>query len=84
MLTATVSGSFHRHMEAVTSAVQELAALDVRVLSPADSRIGARQGEFLFVASDPVGSVKLGQDRHLHLESIHVANFLWFVCPLVA
>jgi hypothetical protein len=79
MLNATVSGSFHRHMEAITSAVHELAALDVRVLSPADPRIVARQGDFLFVASDPVRSVKLVQDRHL--ESIRAANFLWLVCP---
>jgi len=79
MLTATVSGSFHRHMEAITDAVHELAALFVRVLSPADPRIVAQQGEFLFVASDPVRSVRLVQDRHL--ESIRAANFLWLVCP---
>lgn len=79
MLKASVSGSFHRHMEAITSAVHELAALSVRVLSPADPRIVAQQGEFLFVASDPVKSVRLVQDRHL--ESIRAANFLWLVCP---
>lgn len=79
MLTATVSGSFHRHMEAITSAVHELAALSVRVLSPADPRIVAQQGEFLFVASDPIRSVRLVQDRHL--ETIRAANFLWLVCP---
>jgi hypothetical protein len=79
MLTATVSGSFHRHMEAITEAVHELATLFVRVLSPADPRIVAQQGEFLFVASDPVRSVRLVQDRHL--ESIRAANFLWLVCP---
>jgi hypothetical protein len=79
MLTATVSGSFHRHMGAVTAAVHELAALSVRVLSPADPRIVAEQGEFLFVASDPVRSVRLVQDRHL--DCIRAANFLWLVCP---
>ncbi len=79
MLNATVSGSFHRHMGAITAAVHELAALSVRVLSPADPRIVAEQGEFLFVASDPVRSVRLVQDRHL--ECIRVANFLWLVCP---
>jgi hypothetical protein len=79
MLTATVSGSFHRHMEAITRAVHELAALSVRVLSPADPRVVAAQGEFLFVASDRVRSVRLVQDRHL--ESIRVADFLWLVCP---
>ncbi len=66
-------------MEAITSVVHELAALSVRVLSPADPRIVAFQGEFLFVASDPIRSVRLVQDRHL--ESIRAANFLWLVCP---
>jgi hypothetical protein len=79
MLKAAVSGSFHRHMEAITAAVHELAALSVRVLSPADPRVVAHQGEFLFVASDRVTSVRLVQDRHL--ESIRAANFLWLVCP---
>lgn len=79
MLSAAVSGSFHRHMDAITAAVHELAALGVRVLSPADPRIVAQQGEFLFVASDRVRSVRLVQDRHL--ESIRAADFLWVVCP---
>jgi len=79
MLKAAVSGSFHRHMEAITAAVHELMALSIRVLSPADPRVVARQGEFLFVASDRVTSVRLVQDRHL--ESIRAANFLWLVCP---
>jgi len=76
---AAVSGSFHRHMTAITAAVHELASLSIRVLSPADPRVVAAQGEFLFVASDPVRSVRLVQDRHL--ESIRAANFLWLVCP---
>jgi hypothetical protein len=79
MFRAAVSGSFHRHMEAITSAVHELASLRVRVLSPADPRVVAAQGEFLFVASDPVRSVRLVQDRHL--ESIRAADFVWLVCP---
>ena len=79
LMTASVSGSFHRHMEAITAAVRELATLSIRVLSPADPRVVAAQGEFLFVASDRVRSVRLVQDRHL--ESIRAANFLWLVCP---
>jgi hypothetical protein len=79
MLKATVSGSFHRHMEAISAAVHELMAHSVRVLSPADPRVVAAQGEFLFVASDRVRSVRLVQDRHL--ESIRSADFLWLVCP---
>jgi hypothetical protein len=66
-------------MDAITAAVHELAEQAVRVLSPADPRIVAQQGEFLFVASDPVTSVRLVQDRHL--ESIRAADFLWLVCP---
>jgi hypothetical protein len=79
MLTATVSGSFHRHMGEITRAVNELASLSVRVLSPADPRVVGQQGEFLFVASDPIESVRLVQDRHL--ECIRAASFLWLVCP---
>jgi hypothetical protein len=78
-LRVAVSGSFHRHMAAITAAVQELASLSVRVLSPADPRVVAQQGEFLFVASDRVRSVRLVQDRHL--ESIRAADFVWLVCP---
>jgi hypothetical protein len=78
-LSAAVSGSFHRHMEVITAAVQELVSLSIRVLSPADPRVVAHQGEFLFVASDRVRSVRLVQDRHL--ESIRAADFLWLVCP---
>lgn len=79
MLTAAVSGSFHRHMEAISSAVHELTSLGVRVLSPADPRVVAHQGEFLFVASDRLRSVKLVQDRHM--DCISAADFLWLVCP---
>src|ERR1700752_3168157 len=66
-------------MEAITTAVHELASLSIRVLSPADPRVVAAEGEFLFVASDRVRSVRLVQDRHL--ESFRAANFLWLVCP---
>ena len=78
-MAVTVSGSFHRHMSAISSAVYELANAGIRVLSPADPRVVAAQGEFLFVASDPVRSVRLVQDRHL--ECIRAADFLWLVCP---
>jgi len=66
-------------MAVITAAVRELASLSIRVLSPADPRVVAYQGEFLFVASDRVRSVRLVQDRHL--ESIRAADFLWLVCP---
>src|ERR1035437_3106499 len=78
-LSAAVSGSFHRHMAVITAAVQQLASLSIRVLSPADPRVVANQGEFLFVASDRVRSVRLVQKRHLG--SIPRADFLWLVCP---
>jgi hypothetical protein len=78
-VAVTVSGSFHRHMHEIGAAVEQLAALSIRVLSPADPRIVAAQGEFLFVASDPVRSVRLVQDRHL--DSVGASDFLWLVCP---
>jgi hypothetical protein len=61
VLTAAVSGSFHRHMTAITQAIHELASMSIRVLSPADPRIVAARGQFLFVASDRVRSVRLVQ-----------------------
>jgi hypothetical protein len=79
MLRASVSGSFHRHMPAIYSAVGELRALGVDVLSPADPRVVDHIGEFLFVASDRLRSVKLVQDRHF--EAIRASDFLWVVCP---
>ena len=78
-LKAAVSGSFHRHMQAISAAVHELASRSILVLSPADPRVVAAQGEFLFVSSDRVRSVRLVQDRHL--EAIRAADFLWLVCP---
>jgi hypothetical protein len=78
-LAVVVSGSFHRHMDKITAAIHEFAAQSVRVLSPSDPRIVAHQGEFLFVASDRLRSVKLVQDRHL--DCIRAASFLWLVCP---
>ncbi len=79
MLRVAVSGSFHRHMEAISSAVATFAEHGVQVLSPADPRVVDNHGEFLFVASDRVRSVRLVQDRHL--ESIRASHFLWLVCP---
>jgi hypothetical protein len=79
MLKATVSGSFHRHMPAIYSAVCELRALGVDVLSPSDPRVVDHMGEFLFVASDRLRSIKLVEDRHL--EAIRSSDFLWVVCP---
>jgi hypothetical protein len=79
MLKATVSGSFHRHMDAISSAVQALTDRGVQVISPADPRVVEARGDFLFVASDRVRSVRLVQDRHL--ESIRSSDFLWLVAP---
>jgi hypothetical protein len=79
MLTATVSGSFHRFMLEIEGAVRSLAELGVKVVSPADPRVVDAVGEFLFVASDRVRSIRLVQDRHL--ESIAASDFLWLVCP---
>jgi hypothetical protein len=79
MLAATVSGSFHRHMTAISDAVRALHDAGVRVLSPADPRVVDEIGPFLFVASDRHRSVRLVQDRHL--AAICASSFLWLVCP---
>jgi hypothetical protein len=79
MATATVSGSFHRFMPEIESAVQELGAAGVHVLSPAYPKVVDHIGEFLFVASDRFRSIRLVQDRHL--DCIEASDFLWLVCP---
>jgi hypothetical protein len=79
MLTATVSGSFHRFMAEIERAVHTLARLQVKVVSPEDPRVVDSAGEFLFVASDRVRSIRMVQDRHL--EAIAASDFLWLVCP---
>jgi hypothetical protein len=79
MIHATVSGSFHRHMTAIYDAVGSLRAAGVTVLSPSNPTVVDHIGEFLFVASDRLRSVKLVQDRHL--EAIRNSDFLWVVCP---
>src|ERR1700683_3029483 len=76
-LTATVSGSFNRHLHAIDLAVQDLGALGVRVLSPADPRIVETVGAFHFVASDEFRSIRMVEDRHL--DSIRSSQFLWVV-----
>jgi hypothetical protein len=79
MINATVSGSFHRHMPAIYSAVNELRSADVRVLSPSDPRVVDYLRDFLFVASDRTRYKKLVQQRHF--EAINNSDFLWLVCP---
>ena len=79
MLKATVSGSFHRHMQAIYEAVGTLREAGVDVLSPSDPRVVDHIGDFLFVASDKLRSIKLVQDRHLL--AIRASAFLWVICP---
>jgi hypothetical protein len=78
-ITATVSGSFHRHLSAIGDAVDALRDAGVHVLSPKDPRVVAAAGEFLFVASDAVRSVRLVEDKHL--EALRGSSFLWLVTP---
>jgi hypothetical protein len=66
-------------MDGITAAVQQLKDLGLVVLSPAEPKVVDRRGDFLFVASDQVRSVRLVQDRHL--ESIRSSDFLWLVAP---
>jgi hypothetical protein len=66
-------------MSAVYEAVSALSELGVNVLSPADPRVVDQIGEFVFVASDRVRSIKMVQDRHL--ECLKSSDFLWVVAP---
>lgn len=76
---ATVSGSFRRAMGAVQEAVYRLTDVGARVLSPADPRVVDQFGDFLFVASDRVRTIKLVQSRHL--AAIAMSDFVWLVAP---
>jgi hypothetical protein len=79
VLRVTVSGSFRRHMAAIYETVGAFMERGVSVLSPADPRIVDQIGEFVFVASDRVRSIKMVEDRHL--ECIGISDFLWLVAP---
>jgi len=79
LVTVTVSGSFHRHIYEISRVVAEFLELGVIVLSPSDPRIVGQHGDFLFVASDRVRSIRLVEDRHL--ASIRASGFLWLVAP---
>lgn len=79
MIKVTVSGSFHRHMQAIYEAVGDLRATGVDVLSPSDPRVVDAIGDFLFVASDRLRSIELVQRRHF--EAIRSSDFLWLVAP---
>jgi hypothetical protein len=78
-LNAAVSGSFRRAMSLVQEAVYRLTDAGARVLSPADPRVVDQFGDFLFVASDRVRTIKLVQSRHL--AAIEASDFLWLVAP---
>lgn len=62
-LTATVSGSFRRYMDAVQDAVYALTDLEVTVLSPADPRVVDQFGDFLFVVAPALLQDQLPQAR---------------------
>jgi hypothetical protein len=66
-------------MGAVQEAVYALTDSGVLVLSPADPRVVDQFGDFLFVASDRVRSIRLVQSRHL--AAIKASDFLWLVAP---
>jgi hypothetical protein len=76
-LRATVSGSFRQFMPAVHAAVQELSQARVVVLSPADPRVVDSFGDFLFVASDRLRTIRLVQNRHL--AAIAHSDLVWLV-----
>lgn len=78
-IRVTVSGSFHRGMDEIQSAVGMLIDAGVTVLSPADPRIVDSFGDFFFVASDRRRTIKTVQDRHL--AAISASDFVWLIAP---
>jgi hypothetical protein len=78
-MRAVVSGSFRRHLATIQETVEALTEAGVEVLSPADPRVVDEFGEFLFVASDRLRSIRAVQSRHL--TSIKSADFVWLVDP---
>ena len=78
-LRVTVSGSFHRHLAAITRAVETFNDLSCRVLSPEDPRVVDNFGEFLFVVSDHFRTIRSVQNRHL--AAVQASDFLWLVDP---
>lgn len=75
----TVSGSFHRHFIEVQGTVERFKQLGCQVLSPSEPVIVEATGDFLFVASDRLRSIKLVQRRHF--ECIASSHLLWVECP---
>jgi hypothetical protein len=75
----TVSGSFRRHLSGISDAVETFTALGCRVLSPQDPRVVDSFGEFLFVASDRLRTIRTVQNRHL--AAIAASRFVWLVAP---
>ena len=76
---ATVSGSFRQAMSEIQDAVYTLTDAGVPVLSPADPRVVDNFGDFLFVASDRLRTIRTVQSRHL--AAIANSNFVWLVSP---
>ena len=66
-------------MREVQEAVYALTDMGVEVLSPRDPRVVGQIGEFLFVASDRLWSIRRVQERHL--AAIAASDFLWLVAP---
>jgi len=67
-------------MTAIYQAVTELDDFGVSVLSPADPRVVEQIGEFVFVASDKVRSIKMVEDRHL--ECLRASDFCGWLRPM--
>src|SRR4051812_19445604 len=78
-VNVTVSGSFHRGMEQIQRVVAEIRDAGGTVLSPADPRVVDSFGDFLFVASDRLRSIRLVQSRHF--AAIQASDFVWLVAP---
>ena len=74
-LNATISGSFHKHLSLIETAIRDLTAAGLNVLSPRDTRPIEEFHDFVFVAGDTSRSVRVVQD--FHLSAIRVSDVLW-------
>lgn len=77
-LTCAVSGSFRRFLDDVRSAIRELRALGVRVLSPPSTEVAGELDGFVMLKGDRGDPSVIEQ---AHLQGIARSDFLYVVNP---
>jgi len=77
-VTATVSGSFKKHLNRINETILEFKKNGIEVLSPQLSRPISRESDFVILESDK-GNLKEIESKHL--EAISQSDFLYVVNP---